>query len=515
MLGSYRLVQRLGRGGMGDVWRAEHVTLGRPAAVKLVRADVLGEGDARARVLERFRREARATAALQSVNSVTVHDLGETADDGLWFAMELLDGLDCDSLVANHGPQPPARVVHLLAQACDALHEAHGLGLVHRDIKPANLLVCRKAPTPDCCKLLDFGLALPLLADRDSRLTGDGAIAGTPAWIAPEAALAKGEIDHRADIYGLGCVAYWLLCGKPLFETDHPLELVMAHVRDMPVAPGLRAGIEVPAALEAVVMACLAKAPADRPPSALALKALLLAAPIEPWTALDAQTWWAHVASEAPDLASDVVDQPTEDSMPAPIIQPVAPAQRQAPIASQERDHVQAILRERFAHSVLDLQQFEHRAERAAQTPDRAELAALIADLAPLPPAAIPSTNLATAPVRLTAVFSGIERKGAWHPPQQSVIRCLFGGAELDFREAVLPPGPTVIEANCLFGGVDIRVPAGLPVVVEGSGFFGGFASKDCCTDKPSDPSQPWLKITGTVVFGGVHVRGPKRRLLR
>ncbi|MCC7542822.1 MAG: serine/threonine protein kinase, partial [Deltaproteobacteria bacterium] len=236
-MGSYELEEMLGAGGMGEVWRARHHMLKRPAAIKLVHPRQLASEPARRQdALERFFREARVTAALESPHTVRLFDFGVTGDKTLYFAMELLDGIDLDHLVERHGALPPARVRSILLQVCDSLAEAHDVGLVHRDIKPANIMVCRQGRMLDVVKLLDFGvvsLQSETAQPADSKLTAAGAIIGTPGYIAPET-LGEGSADARADIYSVGCVAYWLLTGKPVFEAPGRMELFAAHLRDEP-----------------------------------------------------------------------------------------------------------------------------------------------------------------------------------------------------------------------------------------------------------------------------------------
>jgi serine/threonine-protein kinase len=294
-VGSYRLTRLLGRGGMGDVWVAEHQMLARPAAIKLIRPEALGENEAGARVVEeRFKREARATAALRSTHTVDLYDFGVTDDGTLYYVMELLDGLDLSTLVAQYGPLPAERVVHLLRGVCHSLGEAHGHGLIHRDVKPANIFICRLGPDRDFVKVLDFGLVKSTEERREgaTALTREGAVAGTPAFMAPETALGTGPVDGRADIYALGCVAYWLLTGQPVFAGDTPVATLLKHVQEDPVPPSRRTELEIPADLEAVVLACLAKDPTGRPQTAEDLDARLAASSVREWTKEKAEEWW-------------------------------------------------------------------------------------------------------------------------------------------------------------------------------------------------------------------------------
>jgi eukaryotic-like serine/threonine-protein kinase len=295
-LGSYRLVELIGRGGMGEVWRATHRMLARPAAIKLIKPEILGApGAAEASVLiERFRREAEAASGLQSPHTIRLYDFGETRAGTFYFVMELLDGLDLETLVRRFGPVPPARVVEMLRQTCHSLGEAHDRGLIHRDVKPANIYLCRLGREYDFMKVLDFGL---VKYDQDQSIldtikTNTEMTTGTPAYMAPE--MANGEpIDRRADLYALGCVAYWLLTGQLVFEADSPLRMLIQHIQASPVPPSIRSGRPVPRALEDLIMRCLAKKPADRPASADEIVAELDRIVLDhPWGQADAREWW-------------------------------------------------------------------------------------------------------------------------------------------------------------------------------------------------------------------------------
>ncbi len=294
-LGSYRLVERLGEGGMGEVWRAEHRLLARPAAIKLVRpsrvADPLSPESEEAR--RRFEREAQATASLRSPHTIELFDFGMADDGTFYYAMELLDGLDADALVRRTGPVPPERAIYMLQQVCHSLSEAHSRGLVHRDIKPANIFLCRYGEDSDFVKVLDFGIVKPPAESANTGLTLGDVIHGTPAFIAPEQALG-GSIDGRADIYATGCVAYWLLTGELVFTADTPMGIVMEHVRAAPAPPSARTELPIPAALDELVLSCLAKDPADRPQNARELSQRLAAIKgANAWTEDDAREWWA------------------------------------------------------------------------------------------------------------------------------------------------------------------------------------------------------------------------------
>jgi serine/threonine-protein kinase len=307
-LGSYRLVERIGAGGMGEVWRAEHRMLVRPAAIKLIRPDALGARDREdtETALRRFEREAQATAALQSPNTVEIYDFGMTDEGTFYYVMELLNGMDLKSLVATHGPVPPGRAVFLLRQICHSLWDAHAGGLVHRDIKPANIFACRKGPDYDFVKVLDFGLVKEVGGAVDPRvqLTMEGVTSGTPGFMAPEEiAFAEPKIDARADIYSVGCVAYWLLTGQLVFEAETPTAMLLRHVRDNPVPPSKRSEFEIPPELDRIVLDCLEKAPEKRPQTAKELSDRLVqcASRAGDWTPAQAQAWWAL---HAPAVAS-------------------------------------------------------------------------------------------------------------------------------------------------------------------------------------------------------------------
>ncbi len=291
-LGSYRLEEKIGQGGMGEVWRASHRYLARPAAVKLVRPVHLSTMVVqRETVLERFLREARATAVLGSVHTVRIFDFGVSDDGSFYLAMELLEGIDLQSLVNRFGPQPAGRVRDILLQVCDSLAEAHDKGLIHRDIKPGNIMLCRQGRGVDVAKVLDFGIVSLASEPTDGRLTRTGALLGTPAFAAPEM-LSDGRADPRSDLYSLGCVAYWLLAGRRVFEHRSQSQQIAAHLRDKPI-PLSAHEVEVPVDLETVVLDCLAKDPGRRPSSAQELAARVRACGPWEWTADRAQDWWA------------------------------------------------------------------------------------------------------------------------------------------------------------------------------------------------------------------------------
>ena len=298
-MGSYRLVERLGQGGMGEVWRAKHRMLARPAAIKLVRPDVLGvsssAGDEhREKVLGRFEREAQTTALMRSPHTIELYDFGIDDDGIFYYVMELLDGYDLETLVQRFGPLPPERAVHLLSQVCDSLAEAHGASLIHRDIKPANIYVCRYGRRTDFVKVLDFGLVKRRQdAPDEVKMTAEHGVGGTPAYMAPEQAGEDEHVDGRADIYALGCVAYWLVTGEMVFQARTPIEMIAHHVQTPPVPPSQRTELDVPKELDDVILACLEKDPNQRPQSADELARRLYACEgVSQWTPQRAQEWW-------------------------------------------------------------------------------------------------------------------------------------------------------------------------------------------------------------------------------
>ena len=296
-MGQYRLTDQIGVGGMGEVWRAEHTLLARPAAVKLIRAEILDpDNPQRAEnMIRRFEREAQNTARLRSVHTVELYDFGLTDEGDLYFVMELLDGVDLETLVEKQGPVPPARVRFLIRQACDSLAEAHEHGLVHRDIKPANIFTCRLGGDYDFVKVLDFGLAKAREAEvgqEDIKLTTEGMVIGTPAYMAPEVATGRGA-ESRSDIYALGCVIFWMLTGQLVFEGAHPMSMVVRHVKETPDPPSKHSALKIPLALDRLVLSCLEKDPANRPASVDELKRRLDALDLEDeWGESDARQWW-------------------------------------------------------------------------------------------------------------------------------------------------------------------------------------------------------------------------------
>ena len=317
-LGSYHLEALIGTGGMGEVWRARHKMLAREAAIKIIRPELMQGASARQAdvAMRRFEREARVTADLQSPHTVYLYDFGTSRDGHFYFVMELLDGVSLQKLVQTFGPQPGSRVIHILRQVCLSLEEAHARGMVHRDLKPSNIMVCKVALQHDFVKVLDFGLVKPTQTEEVTHLTVDGVSAGTPGYIAPEIAMGEERIDGRADIYTLGCVAYYLLTGTLVFNETSPTAMAVAHVQKPPVPPSQRTELPISPDLEAVVLQCLSKKAADRPTSARALIRLLDACvDAKQWCTDDADAWWR---THLPPSSSHRKPAPEREAPPQP-----------------------------------------------------------------------------------------------------------------------------------------------------------------------------------------------------
>lgn len=288
--GQYRLLERLGAGGMGEVFKAEHILLKRPCAIKLLKA--ASEADATA--IARFEKEVQATARLTHWNTVEIYDYGRTDDGTFYYVMELLPGMSLEELVQSHGPLPPGRAVHLLLQVCAALEEAHAAGVIHRDIKPANIFVAQRGGVFDVIKLLDFGLVKETAELSPDERRKDITFSGTPLYMAPEQAASYEDVDGRADIYSLGAVAYFLLTGLPPF-TGNTVEVLMAHAQRSVTAPSTRCpGLS--SDIDQIVLRCLAKEPAQRFASARELKAALsVCSAAGTWSAQAAADWWRNL----------------------------------------------------------------------------------------------------------------------------------------------------------------------------------------------------------------------------
>jgi serine/threonine-protein kinase len=310
-LGSYQLIERLGEGGMGEVWRAEHRFLARDAAIKLVRPEVLGarnEQEAQ-KVLRRFEREAQATAALSSPHTIQVFDFGITQEGTFYYVMELLAGRDLESLVRDFGPMPAARATYLLRQVCHSLADAHARGLVHRDIKPANIYVCRMGLDYDFAKVLDFGLVKVRGRSTDADLvtTMQHSTTGTPAYMAPECIVGDVEVDRRADVYALGCVAYYALTGSLVFDADNTMQMLIHHLHSEPARPSEKSELPIPRELDDLILACLQKDPARRPQDAGELLGMAYSCHCsDEWGREEARLWWqSHLPNLTGSLTVD------------------------------------------------------------------------------------------------------------------------------------------------------------------------------------------------------------------
>jgi serine/threonine-protein kinase len=323
LLNQYRLGRKLGGGGMGEVFLAEHQLLKRPCAIKLIRHELAGNQ----RVFARFEREVRATARLSHCNTIEIFDYGRNDDGAFYYVMEYLPGLSLADLVERYGPMPPARVIYLLRQACDALREAHDSGLIHRDIKPANLMAAYRGGEYDVTKLLDFGLVKTLPEDEPAHLSQEGTVAGSPLYMAPEQVMQTDPPDRRTDVYGLGAVAYFTLTGAPPFLGRTAMEVMVAHARD-PVTPLTQVRPDVPVDLEAVVLRCLAKNPDDRYPDAPSLaQALSACSDASNWSPEHAAAWWRTNTSFNPNEITarpipERVATTVQSSVPAEWLEP-------------------------------------------------------------------------------------------------------------------------------------------------------------------------------------------------
>jgi serine/threonine-protein kinase len=305
-LGQYRLKQKLGSGGMGEVYLAEHQMMKRPCAVKLIRPEKAGDP----RMLARFEREVRATAKLSHWNSIDIYDYGRTADGTFYYVMEYLPGHNIGEIVQQYGPIPPARAAYLLDQVCGALAEAHSIGLVHRDIKPANIFCAYRGGVFDVVKLLDFGLAKPTMEkNTDVQLTMAGQVTGSPMFMSPEQASGDDGIDARSDIYSLGAVIYYMLAGQPPFTSDNPLKVMIAHA-SQEVVPPSQLNPEIPKEFEEIVLRCMEKDPEHRFQDIASLRSALRDLVFEEnWTPeLAAQWWTCHGCPERKKMAAELVE---------------------------------------------------------------------------------------------------------------------------------------------------------------------------------------------------------------
>jgi eukaryotic-like serine/threonine-protein kinase len=312
-LGQYALEEKLGAGGMGTVYKARHAMLRRPTAVKLLDVDKMSDA-----AVARFEREVQLTSALTHPNTVAVFDYGRTPEGIFYYAMEYLDGLNLDDLIKRFGPLPEARMAFILRQVCGSLAEAHAGGLVHRDIKPANIFLTRRGGLHDFVKVLDFGLVKALDGEDKAGVTNPNALMGTPLYLSPEAVNQPDAVDARADVYAVAAVGYFLLTATPVFTGATVMDICMKHAKTAPEPPSVRTGKPVSAGLEALLMRCLAKSPADRPANAAELLRELEACTITGhWSAMDAASWWEDKDHAVPAGAAKL-DPPGSQTAPAP-----------------------------------------------------------------------------------------------------------------------------------------------------------------------------------------------------
>lgn len=299
-LGQYTLQAKIGEGGMGVVYRARHVLLRRPTAVKVLpiaRMNTTG--------IARFEREVQLTAELAHPNIVSVYDFGRAADGSFYYAMEFVDGVDLQRLVEDSGPVHSARAVHILKQAADALAEAHAVELIHRDIKPANLLLSNPKRRPDHLTVLDFGLARTFGAS-DATLSDVRTITGSPLYMSPESIVDAAGVDARSDLYALGAVGYWLLTGTPPFQGKTVVEVCASHLYQTLELPSARLGRAIDPELEQLIVDCLAKDREARPASAASLLERLQRLTSATWSPEHARVWWSERAPRKVDSSADL-----------------------------------------------------------------------------------------------------------------------------------------------------------------------------------------------------------------
>jgi hypothetical protein len=307
-LGQYTLVEKIGEGGMGAVFKAKHALLRRPTAVKLLLPDKASKHD-----LMRFEREVQLTSQLKHPNTIAIYDYGHTPDGIFYYAMEYLDGLTLEELVEEHGPQPPGRVIHILTQVLSALAEAHGTGLIHRDVKPANILLCERGGVFDMVKVVDFGLVKDIRPGSDASVTLVNTIAGTPFYVSPEAIREPQDVDARSDLYAVGAVGYYLLTGKVVFDGKSIIEVCGHHLHSAPVPPSTRLGRPLPEDLVSLILRCLEKDRGARPRDAASLReALLQCEDAAAWGEAEARAWWDEHRGDARGGAAEREERPED-----------------------------------------------------------------------------------------------------------------------------------------------------------------------------------------------------------
>lgn len=286
-LGQYRLLDKIGAGAMGIVYKGQHAMLRRPTAIKMLDVERISEA-----ATARFEREVQITCQLNNPHTVAIYDYGRTPEGVFYYAMEYLDGIDLQNLVDHYGPQTEGRTVSILRQICASLYEAHSMGLVHRDIKPANIMLNRRGAEPDVVKVLDFGLVKAQGDDKADR-PSEGGLAGTPLYMSPESIQAPDSVDARSDLYAVGAVGYFLLTGQTAFTARTLVELCQQHLTAIPDSPSQRLGRPISPELEHAILACLEKSRAKRPQTARDL-ATMLDRVVATWTLDDAEAWWSR-----------------------------------------------------------------------------------------------------------------------------------------------------------------------------------------------------------------------------
>jgi serine/threonine protein kinase len=303
-LGQYTLLEKLGAGGMGTVYKARHAMLSRPTAVKLLNSNMMTP-----QAIARFEREVQLTSGLTHPNTVMIFDYGQSPDNVFYYAMEYLDGINLNDLVNRFGPLPEARTMHIIRQCCGSLAEAHAAGLVHRDIKPANIVLTCRGGMHDFVKVVDFGLVRAIDHEKSANITSPNSLAGTPHYLSPESIKHPETVDARADVYALAAVAYFLLTGTPVFRGATPWEICLMHASQPPEPPSVRSGRSISTDFENLLMRCLAKDRSERPASASDFLNQLAGCSIpEQWTAGQAAEWWtshSHLIVESPIAVTD------------------------------------------------------------------------------------------------------------------------------------------------------------------------------------------------------------------
>ncbi|MET0593951.1 MAG: protein kinase [Polyangiaceae bacterium] len=556
-VGQYDLLERIGEGGMGEVWLARHESLRRLVAVKLIHPQTLTSKSA-AEARRQFEREAHATSTLRSPHTVALFDYGATPDGNVYYAMELLDGISLAALVHEFGPIPPERAVHLLSGVCESLAEAHDRGLVHRDIKPGNVFTCVLGTKYDFVKVLDFGLArtLPTLSPGSSPAI-TGTIAGSPAFMAPEAA--RGEFATSCDIYGLGCIAYWLLTGKFVFEAATPIDVILAHIQETPAAPSAR-GAKVPPELDRIVLSCLEKDRNKRPQSAAELGALLEACPLEArWTPARARAFFeenrdAIARANPATLKSRAIAERGDSSIAGDAATSARPASHaDRPPVAGPIDRLQ----HHFTKSHIDVHELELRMLRVKKAKTEQEIERVFADLPPLDPTPLDAKpldarapglpvkpngrSIAAAAAREDAIApagktgntlvgiveprysAALAMRGDPRPETQIVSVMSSNRRDISLRDgdegtavAVMGQatvfvdcsqlsehGEAVLECVAVMGNVTVYVKAGVDVEAGGVGVLGYF---ERWGGQRRQRRGPLLHITGAAVLGGVKV---------